>query len=108
MVGLLVAESILLSAAGAALGLLVAVWTVDVLRSSNAWGIARLDEVEINHWVLAFTTVVAILTGVLTGITPAVHASRGDLAALREGSAASPARPASSGCGVCSSGRKSR
>jgi putative ABC transport system permease protein len=86
VVGLLVAESILLSVAGAALGLLVAVWTVDVLRSSNVSGIARLDEVEINHWVLAFTTVVAVLTGVLSGITPAVHASRGDLApALREG-----------------------
>jgi putative ABC transport system permease protein len=86
IVGLLVAESLLLSAAGAALGLLVAVWTVDLLRTGNAWGIARLDEIEINHWVLAFTTVVAILAGVVTGITPALHASRSDLApALREG-----------------------
>jgi predicted permease len=86
IVALLVAESLLLSLAGAALGLLVSVWTVDVLRTSNAWGISRLSEIEINRWVLAFTTVVAVLTGVLTGVTPAVQAARADLApALREG-----------------------
>jgi predicted permease len=86
IVGLLVAESLVLSAAGATLGLLLAAWTTDALRASNAWGIARLDEVEINRWVLAFTTVVAVLTGVLTGLLPALQTSRSDLApALREG-----------------------
>jgi predicted permease len=86
IVGLLLAESLLLSLTGAALGLLLSVWTVDVLRTSNAWGIARLNELEINRWVLAFTTVVAVFAGVLSGLTPAVQASRGDLApTLREG-----------------------
>ena len=86
VVGLLVAESLLLSLGGAALGLLLSVWTIDLLRTSNAWGISRLDEVEINGWVLAFTTVVAVLTGILTGLMPAFQTSRGDLApALREG-----------------------
>ena len=86
VVGLLVAESLLLSVAGAALGLLMAVWTIDLLRASDAWGIARLNELELNRWVLAFTTVVAVATGILIGIVPAVQASRGDLApALREG-----------------------
>lgn len=84
--GLLVAESLLLSLAGAAAALLVSVWTLDLLRASHAWGIARLDEVEINRWVLAFTTLIAVLTGILTGLVPAFQASRGDLApALREG-----------------------
>lgn len=86
IMGLLVAESLLLSLAGAAVALLLSVWTVDLFRASHAWGIARLDEVEINRWVLAFTTLVAVLTGILTGLVPALHASRGDLApALREG-----------------------
>ncbi len=86
IVGLLVAESLLLSLAGAALGLLLSVWTLDLLRVSHAWGIARLEEIEINRWVLAFTTVVAVLTGILTGLMPAVQTSRGDLLpALREG-----------------------
>ncbi len=86
VVGLLVAESLLLSVAGAALGLLLSGWTVDLLRASNAWGIARLDEIEIDGWVLAFTTLVAVVTGVVTGLMPALHASRADLVpALREG-----------------------
>ena len=86
VLGLLVAESLLLSVAGAALGLLMAVWTIDLLRASDAWGIARLNELEMNRWVLAFTTVVAVATGILIGVVPAVQASRGDLApALREG-----------------------
>ena len=38
IVGLLVAESLLLSLAGAALGLLLSVWTLDLLRVTNAWG----------------------------------------------------------------------
>ena len=86
VLGLLVAESLLLSVAGATLGLLMAVWTIDLLRASDAWGIARLNELEMNRWVLAFTTVVAVATGILIGVVPAVQASRGDLApALREG-----------------------
>jgi len=86
IVGLLLAESLLLSLTGAALGLLLSIWTVDLLRSSNAWRISRLDEVDINGWVLAFTTIVAVLTGVLTGLIPAIQTSRADLApALREG-----------------------
>jgi putative ABC transport system permease protein len=86
IVRLLVAESLLLSIAGAALGLLLSYWSLELLRTSRAWGISRLDEIEINGWILAFTTVVAVLTGVLTGLMPALQASRSDLApALREG-----------------------
>lgn len=83
---LLLAESLILSVAGAALGLLLSYWSLELLRASRAWGISRLDEIEINGWILAFTTVVAVLTGVLTGLMPALQASRSDLAhALREG-----------------------
>jgi predicted permease len=87
IVRLLVAESLVLSIAGAGVGVLLAVWSLGGLRATtNAWGIARLDEVEINGWILAFTTLVALTTGLLTGLVPALHAARGDLApALREG-----------------------
>ena len=86
IVRLLVAESLLLSAAGAALGLLLSIWGLELLRVSQVSGIARLEEVAINGWILAFTTVVAVATGVLTGLVPAVQAARTDLApALREG-----------------------
>jgi predicted permease len=83
---LLLAESLILSVAGAVLGLLLSYWSLELLRTSRAWGISRLDEIEINGWILAFTTVVAVFTGVLTGLMPALQASRSDLApALREG-----------------------
>jgi predicted permease len=86
IVRLLVAESLVLSAVGAGLGVLLAIWSLDVLRASSAWGIARLDEVEINGWILAFTTAVAVATGLLTGLAPALQAARGELSsALREG-----------------------
>jgi putative ABC transport system permease protein len=86
IVRLLVAESLVLSVVGASLGVLLAIWSLDVLRASSAWGIARLDEVEINGWILAFTTVVAVTTGLLTGLAPAMQAARGELSsALREG-----------------------
>jgi predicted permease len=86
IVSLLVAESLLLSAAGAALGLVLSYWSLEVLRSGDVWDMSRLDEVAINGWILAFTTGVAVLTGVLTGLMPALHASRSDLApSLREG-----------------------
>jgi predicted permease len=86
IVSLLVAESLLLSAAGAGLGLVFSYWSLEVLRSGNVWDMSRLDEVAINGWILAFTTAVAVLTGVLTGLMPALHASRSDLApSLREG-----------------------
>ena len=86
IVSLLVAESLILSLAGAAIGLLLAAWIVDLLRASDASGIERLQEIRINGWVLAFTTMVSVTTGVLTGLMPALNASRADLApALREG-----------------------
>jgi putative ABC transport system permease protein len=86
IVKLLVAESLVLSIAGAMLGLLLAYWSLELLRTSRAWGISRLDEIEINGWILAFTTGVAVVTGVLTGLVPALQAARSDLApALREG-----------------------
>jgi putative ABC transport system permease protein len=86
IVRLLVAESLLLSVAGALFGLLLSTFSLNLLRASNAWGISRLDEVEINGWILAFTTIVAVATGILTGLAPALQASRSDLVpALREG-----------------------
>ncbi len=86
VIGLLVAESLLLSIVGAAAGLLLAVWIVDLLRVSQASGIPRLEEIEVNGWVLSFTAGVAVLTGLLTGLVPAIHTPRVDLVpALREG-----------------------
>jgi predicted permease len=71
-------ESLLLSTLGAGLGLLLALWGLDLVRALDPGGIPRLDEVSINRWVLAFTLGAGILTGVVTGLVPAIHGSGTD------------------------------
>ena len=83
--GLLV-ESLMLSLAGGACGVLFAFWGVDVLRSVLPENVPRLAEVSVDGRVLATAVTAAIGTGLLFGIVPALHASRPGVAlALREG-----------------------
>src|SRR6185312_10217317 len=72
----LLAESSLLAAGGAALGLAMAWAGGRGLRALAPASIPRLDAIGIDWRVLAFTGGVAALTALLTGILPAVRASR--------------------------------
>jgi putative ABC transport system permease protein len=82
----LLTESLMLAAAGGALGLLFAVWGVDLLIKLNPDGLPRLDEVAIDPRALAFTTFVALLTGIAFGLAPALQISKVDLnETLKEG-----------------------
>ena len=81
----LVTESVLLSAAGAAVGTALAAWIVSLVHSFGPASVPRLGEVTVDGRVLAFATIVAIATGVLFGLVPAIHAARTDLShILRE------------------------
>jgi putative ABC transport system permease protein len=75
----LLTESIVLAVMGGAAGLLIAQWTLYVVRSINPGNIPRLDDIEINGTVLAFTFGISIVTGVLFGIAPAWRALKVDL-----------------------------
>jgi predicted permease len=75
----LLTESVLLSLLGGALGLLLALWGTDVLIKAVPDGIPRLQEAGINGWVLGFTFIVAVSTGIIFGLVPALHGSRPDL-----------------------------
>ena len=77
---LLLTESLMLAAVGGALGLLLAVWGVDVLLALTPEGLPRLTEVRINGTVVAFTLLASLATGVLVGIAPAVQFSMPDVA----------------------------
>ena len=83
----LLTESVMLSFLGGAIGLGLAVWGVDALLALSPSDLPRIDEVSINVRVLAFTCIVAALTGILFGLVPALNASTIDLTrSLKEGS----------------------
>ncbi|HKF51703.1 MAG TPA: ABC transporter permease, partial [Candidatus Acidoferrales bacterium] len=75
----LLAESVILAIGGAALGLLLAVNGVSWLKLLLPANTPRLAAVSIDWRVLAFTAAVALLTGLIFGFAPALHASRIDL-----------------------------
>ncbi len=90
--GLLV-ESLLLSVTGTLLALLAAWWGVHVLRGAMPDNVPRLASIAVDLRVLGAAALIAIVTGVLFGIVPALQLSRPDLTrALKDG-----ARGASSG-----------
>ncbi len=76
----LLTESLLLSLAGGAAGLLVATWGVKLLVRMNPGGIARIEQSGpsflVDGRVLGFTCAVAVLAGLLAGVFPALQASK--------------------------------
>src|SRR5262245_11233467 len=72
-------ESLLLSSVGAAAGLLVAKLGVKLLVALSPGGIARIEESGVDGRALGFTCAVAVLTGLLAGLFPALQASKTDV-----------------------------
>jgi putative ABC transport system permease protein len=82
----LLTESLLLAVVGGGLGVLLAVWAIDLLVAFAPANIPRLHEVSVDRWVLGFTLLVSLVTGVLFGMAPAVQVSKSDLnETLKEG-----------------------
>jgi putative ABC transport system permease protein len=75
----LLTESILLAIAGGAAGLLIAKWSLYVVRTVNPGNIPRLEAIGIDGSVLAFTFLVSLVTGVVFGLAPALRAVKVDL-----------------------------
>ena len=74
----LLTESLLLSLAGGALGLLLASWGIQLLVAFGPADVPRLHDVSLDRYVLLFTLAISTLTGIVFGIAPALHASRPD------------------------------
>jgi putative ABC transport system permease protein len=82
----LLTESILLSAAGAAAGLGLAMWGIRLLTALAPADLPRIKESGLNLEVLIFTACVAVLASVLFGLVPALHAAKPELStSLKEG-----------------------
>jgi predicted permease len=92
----LLTESLLLSSLGAALGLLLAFWGSDLLvRSLATAGNPVFVEVSPGARVLGFTAGIAVVTGMLIGLLPAIRATSVSLiAAMKSRQAAAGAREA--------------
>ena len=82
----LLAETLILAGAGAALGLVLAFGGTRMLAEANLSAIPRAGEARIDLAVLAFSSLVALLTALVCSIVPAVRASKVDLTdSLKEG-----------------------
>jgi putative ABC transport system permease protein len=76
----------LLALLGGAGGLLIAIWGIHALIGFSPPNIRNLELVEIDAKVLAFTVVVALLTGLLFGLAPALKISQANPGSgLKEG-----------------------
>ena len=83
----LLTESIALSVAGGAIGLLLAMWGADLLLAAIPNNIPWVKEIALDRNVLAFTIAASVVTGIVFGLAPAFQFSRPDLnEALKEGS----------------------
>ncbi|MBI3667063.1 MAG: ABC transporter permease, partial [Acidobacteria bacterium] len=76
----LLAESLLLAAIGGALGLLLAYWSLDGLVALGGSSLPRAQEVGIDGRILSFTLGLSLLTGLIFGLAPSLHATRSGLA----------------------------
>jgi predicted permease len=81
------AESLLVSLAGGALGILVALWGVNALVALAPGSLPRLAEISVNLPVTAFALGVSLLAATALGVLTALRATSGDpQGALAEGS----------------------
>ncbi|MEY2519124.1 MAG: hypothetical protein QOF24_883 [Verrucomicrobiota bacterium] len=79
IVRLLLTESVLLAVVGGAVGLLLAIWSLDLLVSLKPANLPRLAEIGVNRTVFLFTLAVSVLTGLVFGVVPALQVSKMDL-----------------------------
>jgi putative ABC transport system permease protein len=79
-------ESVLLALLGGGFGLLLALAGVRVLKTFIPATILQIQAINIDGKVLVFTASVALLTGIVFGLAPAIHASHSNLNdSLKEG-----------------------
>ncbi len=90
----LVTESLVLAMTGAGLGIAVAVWSLSGVLKLYPANLPRAAEIGIDYRVLLFTAGLAVATGILFGLVPALHVSNPNLTeAMREGGRTTTAGP---------------
>src|SRR4030095_1938134 len=88
----LMIESLILAVIGGVFGVLIATWGISLLSTIHTGELSRLDEVNIDGRVLAFTFLITLVVGSLAGFLPALQNSRFGLnEVLKKGDRASSA-----------------
>jgi putative ABC transport system permease protein len=82
----------MLAFVGGVLGLLLALWSVDLFKGL-ATDIPRMQDVRLDMPVLAFTFGLSILSGIIFGVAPALHFSKPDVYGLLKESARPTSAP---------------
>jgi putative ABC transport system permease protein len=75
----LLAESLALAGAGAAAGIALAFWAVDLVKAVAPGDIPRFETVAVNLRVLGFGVGLGVLTALVFGLAPALRLSRPDV-----------------------------
>lgn len=87
---LLLTESIVVVLAGSGLGLLLARWTIGLVRATAPLGLPRVSEIAVDARMLGFSALIALLATLVIGVAPAVRPPTPDLSdALKAGSSSS-------------------
>jgi putative ABC transport system permease protein len=89
----LLTESLLLSLSGGALGLMLGWTLIRLLPAIESFAVPDINVIQLNASVLMFTFGLAVITGVLFGLAPAIQSSRTDLNEELKGGAGSSVSP---------------
>jgi len=88
----LLTESVALSLIGGALGILLAMWGAELLLAVIPNNVPWVTEIALDRNVFGFTLGASVITGIVFGLVPALHASSPDLnETLKEGGRGSTA-----------------
>lgn len=82
----LLTESVILSLAGGVVGVMVAVWSFELLNQLIPPGLKLFVDLRIDAMVLMFTLSLSVITGIVFGLAPALQSLKVDLnEALKQG-----------------------
>src|SRR5262245_41851982 len=80
-------ESLTFSCAAATLGTILALWALSAIQSIISSQLPPNATVDLNWRALGFTAAITLVTAILVGFAPALHASRADLIGVLKDSA---------------------
>lgn len=75
----LLTESVVLSVLGGVVGVLIAIWLIDLFIAISPPILTHAESVKLDGKVLGFTFLLALVTGILFGLAPGLQSSKVDL-----------------------------